>query len=91
MLKFVNPFDQRTATLNTPFAGHGGIDVSKFVFLRVSQQNKAGIHPAKHTGRALHPDCPVGGPHGLRIALEPTGGCEWGLWDTLERAGFEGG
>lgn len=25
------------------------------------------------------------------IALEPTGGCEWALWEALVVAGYEGG
>jgi transposase len=31
----------------------------------------------------------LGSPDGKIIALEPTGGCEWALWETLEREGFD--
>lgn len=31
----------------------------------------------------------LGCPQGLCIALEPTGGCEWVLWESLEGAGFD--
>jgi len=30
----------------------------------------------------------LGDPRSMQIALEPTGGCEWGLWEALESAGF---
>ena len=31
----------------------------------------------------------LGDGAGLLIALEPTGGCEWALWEALEVAGYE--
>jgi len=31
----------------------------------------------------------LGDPAGQIIALEPTGGCEWAVWEALELAGFD--
>lgn len=31
----------------------------------------------------------LGAGDALTIALEPTGGCEWALWEALEEAGFD--
>jgi len=66
-----------------------GIDVGKFEFCvfcegadsTFSLPNDAVGHRKliKHLGRS----------DGKIIALEPTGGCEWALWETLEKNGFD--
>jgi transposase len=66
-----------------------GIDVGKFEFcvfcsqdeITFSLPNTAVGHREliKRLGNWRH----------LTIALEPTGGCEWALWEALETAGFD--
>ena len=66
-----------------------GIDVSKADFCvfhsKTKQEFTLPNTPEGHCALIAR----LGNPHGLCIALEPTGGCEWGLWEALESAGYD--
>lgn len=73
-------------TQNTRFVG---IDVGKFEFCvyRADLGHPFSL-PNTKTGHAELAQR-LGDPAGQTIALEPTGGCEWALWEALEDAGFD--
>ncbi len=66
-----------------------GIDVSKADFCVFHQRSGESFTlpntPKGHRELIARLGC----PQGLCIALEPTGGCEWALWEALESAGFD--
>ena len=63
-----------------------GIDVGKFEFCVFCTHDKATFKlpntPVGHRELIER----LGSPENLTIALEPTGGCEWALWEALENA-----
>ena len=66
-----------------------GIDVGKFEFCVFCNQNNVTFSlPNTPDG---HRDLieRLGDGHDLVIALEPTGGCEWALWEALDKAGYD--
>ena len=69
--------------------GFVGIDVGKFeIFVFISKTEAAFSVPNTPTGHATLQD-KVGTPNGQIIALEPTGGYEWAVWETLDTAGYD--
>ena len=66
-----------------------GIDVSKADFCvfhsKTSEEYTLPNTPAGHHELVARLGC----PRDLCIALEPTGGCEWALWEALEGARFD--
>lgn len=66
-----------------------GIDIGKFEFCAFN--NKTGEEFSLPNTPDGHREfvARLGCPEGLRLALEPTGGCEWALWEALEGAGFD--
>lgn len=66
-----------------------GIDVGKFEYCVF--HSKTGDEFTLPNTSAGHREliARLGCPQDLQIALEPTGGCEWVLWEALEGAGFE--
>lgn len=63
-----------------------GIDVGKFEFCVFCTHDEATFKlpntPVGHRELIER----LGSPENLTIALEPTGGCEWALWEALENA-----
>lgn len=66
-----------------------GIDVGKFEFCVFCSQGAVSFSLPNSTEGHQKLIERLGRPDGLLIALEPTGGCEWVLWEALDRAGFE--
>jgi len=66
-----------------------GIDVGKFEFCVYREDlGQPFSLPNTSTGHAKLVR-QLGSPEGQIIALEPTGGCEWALWEVLQEAGFD--
>ena len=66
-----------------------GIDVGKFEFCFYRRDLDRPISlPNTSAGHAKLVS-QLGKTDGQIIALEPTGGCEWALWEHLEAAGFD--
>ena len=66
-----------------------GIDVGKFEFCVFCNQDERTFtlpnDPDGHSELIKR----LGRTENLTIALEPTGGCEWALWESLEKAKFD--
>lgn len=66
-----------------------GIDVGKFEFCVFCSQDDVIFTlpntPDGHDKLMMR----LGALNNLTVALEPTGGCEWALWEALEDAGFD--
>ncbi len=71
---------------NTRFIG---IDVGKFEIC-VYREDLGTPTPFPNTEKG-HANLAqiLGDPTGQIVALEPTGGCEWAVWEALEAAGFD--
>lgn len=66
-----------------------GIDVGKFefcVFCEGSDFTYSLPNSVEGYNKLINH---LGSPGDKIIALEPTGGCEWALWEVLEREGFD--
>lgn len=66
-----------------------GIDVGKFEFSVFCQSTKSSFSLANTQMGHTELIAKLGSPDGQLIALEPTGGCEWALWEALQEAGFK--
>lgn len=66
-----------------------GIDVSKADYCVFHGKTGEEVTLLNTPGGHLELIAWLGCPQGLLIALEPTGGCEWALWEALEGAGFD--
>lgn len=71
---------------NTRFVG---IDVGKFeICVYREDLGTPTTFPNSEKGHANLVQI-LGDPAGQIVALEPTGGCEWAVWEALEAAGFD--
>jgi transposase len=69
--------------------GFVGLDVGKFeIFVFISKTGAAFSVPNTPTGHVRLQNR-LGMPVGQIIALEPTGGYEWAVWEMLDTAGYD--
>jgi len=69
--------------------GFVGLDVGKFeIFVFISKTGSRFSVPNTDSGHAKL-QSQLGKPMGQIIALEPTGGYEWAVWQVLDTAGFD--
>lgn len=66
-----------------------GIDVSKFKFCVFCSYEKVTFSLPNNVQGHQSLIKRLGPPDGQIIALEPTGGCEWALWQALQEANFD--
>jgi transposase len=66
-----------------------GLDVGKFeIYVFISKTGSNFLVPNTPSGHAKL-QIQLGEPSGQIIALEPTGGYEWAVWQVLDAAGFD--
>jgi len=69
--------------------GFVGLDVGKFeIYVFISKTGSSFAVPNTASGHASL-QSQLGKPSGQIIALEPTGGYEWAVWEILDTAGFD--
>ncbi len=69
--------------------GFVGLDVGKFeIYVFISKTGSCFLVPNTPSGH-VSLQSKLGEPQGQIIALEPTGGYEWAVWEVLDTAGYD--
>ena len=85
----MTPEHKKEIKIMTQKVDYVGLDVGKFeIFVFCRANAKAFMIPNTPSGHAALLK-KLGAPLSQTIALEPTGGYEWAVWEVLDTAGYE--